>query len=110
MSANIPNPIKIYHIVHIDNLPSIIADGCLFSDAEMRKRSKDVVIIGMNRIKERRLNLPISSHPKLSVGDCVPFYFCPRSIMLYILHMGNSPDINMNRQRILSARKKTICT
>jgi hypothetical protein len=27
------------------------------------------------------------------VGEYVPFYFCPRSIMLDILHMGNSPDI-----------------
>ena len=24
----------------------------------------------------------------------MPFYFCPRSIMLYILHMGNHPDIS----------------
>ncbi len=23
----------------------------------------------------------------------MPFYFCPKSIMLYILHMGNSPDL-----------------
>ena len=28
------------------------------------------------------------------VGKCVPFYFCPRSIMLYILHMGNHPEIS----------------
>ena len=27
------------------------------------------------------------------VGDYVPFYFCPRSIMLYILHMANHPDL-----------------
>jgi hypothetical protein len=23
------------------------------------------------------------------VGDCVPFYFCPRSVMLYLLHKAN---------------------
>ena len=28
------------------------------------------------------------------VGQYVPFYFCPRSIMLYILHMGNHPDLD----------------
>jgi hypothetical protein len=27
------------------------------------------------------------------VGDFVPFYFCPRSIMLYLLHRGNHPDL-----------------
>ena len=28
------------------------------------------------------------------VGEYVPFYFCPRSIMLYMLYMGNHPDIS----------------
>jgi len=30
---------KIYHIVHIDRLPSIIASGCLWYDAEVVRRS-----------------------------------------------------------------------
>jgi len=59
----------------------------------MRKRSQSGVVIGMSRIKNRRLALPLISHPGLCVGECVPFYFCPRSIMLYMMHMGNSPDI-----------------
>jgi len=82
MGANIPNPVKIYHIVHIDNLPSIITDDFLFSDAEMRKRLKNNVAIGMDKIKNRRLTLPLISHKRLYVGECVPFYFCPRSPML----------------------------
>ena len=85
--------IKIYHIVHIDNLPSIIADGYLYADAEMRKRSKNHMHIGMNRIKDRRMSLPLISHPGLHVGECVPFYFCPRSPMLYIFDRSNSLDI-----------------
>lgn len=93
MSTNIPNPIKIYHIVHMENLASIIVDGCLFSDAEMRKRPQGGVVIGMSKIKDRRLTLPLISHPGLNVGECVPFYFCPRSPMLYMFHMANSPDI-----------------
>jgi len=27
------------------------------------------------------------------VGDCVPFYFCPRSVMLYLIYQGNHPDL-----------------
>jgi hypothetical protein len=27
------------------------------------------------------------------VGDYVPFYFCPRSVMLYVLHRSNDPDL-----------------
>jgi hypothetical protein len=28
------------------------------------------------------------------VGACVPFYFCPRSVMLYLLCRGNHPDLS----------------
>lgn len=94
MLTCIPNPIKIYHIVHISNLPSIVEDGFLYSDAEMRKRTQDGVAIGMDEIKDRRLLLPLSSHSNLHVGECVPFYFCPRSIMLYMMYKRNSPDIS----------------
>ena len=30
-----PRHPKIYHIVHVDRLPSIVADGCLWCDAEV---------------------------------------------------------------------------
>jgi hypothetical protein len=35
----------------------------------------------------------LSSHPGLFVGECVPFYFCPRSIMLYLIHRANHEDL-----------------
>jgi hypothetical protein len=48
----------------------------------------------MSSIKLRRLNeLPLHCHPDLFVGDCVPFYFCPRSVMLYLIYRGNHPDL-----------------
>jgi len=50
--------------------------------------------IGMTAIKTRRLSLPLESHPDLHVGDCVPFYFCPRSVMLYLIHQANHPDLS----------------
>jgi hypothetical protein len=87
-----PDP-KIYHIVHIDRLPSVIADGCLWSDAVMVQRSGAGTVIGMNAIKQRRLGLPVSCHPGDCVGHFVPFYFCPRSIMLYVIHRANHPDL-----------------
>jgi hypothetical protein len=85
---------KIYHIVHMDRLDSIIADGVLWSDAEVQRHSPPGTTIGMSAIKLRRLNeLFLGSHPLLTVGQCVPFYFCPRSIMLYLIHQGNHPDL-----------------
>ncbi|MCX5806648.1 MAG: DUF4433 domain-containing protein [Proteobacteria bacterium] len=90
----IPTEPKIYHIVHVDKLPSIIADGGLWCDAEVARRSTSGTTIGMNGIKERRLHeLILTSHPDLHVGDCVPFYFCPRSIMLYMIYRANDLEL-----------------
>ena len=90
----IPSKPKIYHIVHVDRLQSIIADGGLWCDAEILLRSPPGTTIGMNGIKQRRLRLTLNSHPDLYVGDCVPFYFCPRSIMLYLIHRANDPELD----------------
>lgn len=90
----VPTQPKIYHIVHVDRLSSIIADGYLWCDAEVVRRTPAGTTIGMNNIKQRRLNeLTLTSYPDLRVGDCVPFYFCPRSIMLYLIHRGNNPNL-----------------
>jgi len=35
-----------------------------------------------------------TSYPDLYVGDYVPFYFCPRSIMLFIIHQANHPELD----------------
>ena len=88
----VPAHPKIYHIVHVDNLPSIVADGCIWSDAEMQQRNP-AVVIGMGEIKARRLTHPLTSRPGLNVGACAPFYFCFRSIMLYLLHRANHPEL-----------------
>ncbi|PZP55639.1 MAG: DUF4433 domain-containing protein, partial [Azospira oryzae] len=95
---DVPAQPKIYHIVHVDRLASIIRDVFLWCDAEMQRRAQQGrasgTTIGMNGIKERRLTLPLNSHPGLHVGDCVPFYFCPRSVMLYIIHQANHPELS----------------
>jgi hypothetical protein len=50
-------------------------------------------VIGMSGIKQRRLTLPVRCHPGTNVGDYVPFYFCSRSIMLYVIYRANNPDL-----------------
>ena len=89
-----PEELKIYHIVHVDKLPSIISDGWLWCDAEVVRCSPPGTTIGMNHIKQRRLKeLILNSHPGLYVGECVPFYFCPRSVMLFLIHKANDPEL-----------------
>ena len=82
---------KIYHICHVDRLPSILNCNVLFSDAKVLELDLPGTVVGMSNIKQRRLNeLRLDSHPTLFVGQCVPFYFCPRSVMLYLIHRRNA--------------------
>ena len=90
-----PSEPKIYHIVHVDRLPSIISNGGLCCDADTINRSLPGTAIGMSEIKTRRLyDLTLANYPTLHIGDCVPFYFCPRSIMLYIIYHANHPKLS----------------
>jgi len=89
----VPTPPLIYHITHVDNLPQILADGGLLSDRTMANRGGPSVTVGMSSIKQRRLTLPVTCHDGDFVGDYVPFYFCPRSVMLYLIYMRNHPDL-----------------
>jgi hypothetical protein len=92
--VTVPARPKIYHIVHVDRLPSIIGSNGLWCDAVMAAHAGLGTTIGMGSIKQRRLEeLTLASHPNLHVGECVPFYFCPRSIMLYLLYQANHPEL-----------------
>ncbi len=87
--------IKIFHVTHLKNLPGIITAGVLWSDAKRLEKDLDCEIVGMSEIKRRRLEeLGVTCHPGTMVGQYVPFYFCPRSVMLYILYMGNHLELD----------------
>lgn len=88
-----PNPVSIYHITHVDNLGSIVANGGLLSDVDMEARGAPQHAVGMSSIKQRRIRLPVTCHPGDFVGEYVPFYFCSRSIMLYLLYRANHPEL-----------------
>ncbi len=83
------NP-KIFHITHIENLPRILAAGALWSDARVRAANAATTNVGLQNLKDRRMRKPVQVGAKGVVGDYVPFYFCPRSVMLYLLHRGHA--------------------
>ncbi|MCS0353441.1 DUF4433 domain-containing protein [Vibrio ordalii] len=90
----VPAQPKIFHIVHVDRLASILRSNGLLCDARIIAQNAAGTTIGMNTIKQRRLTeLTLDSHPALYVGQCVPFYFCPRSIMLYVIHRADSDEL-----------------
>lgn len=89
-----PDRPKIYHITHVDNLGGIVVDGGLVCDREMLARGGPAQAIGMSSIKRRRVEeLNVPCHPGTKVGDYVPFYFCPRSVMLFVIHRANLPEL-----------------
>ena len=66
----------------------------MWSDAEVKRRGIGSTTIGMNKIKMRRMTkLTLSNYMDLFVGNCVPFYFCPRSIMLYKIDKASDPEL-----------------
>jgi ssDNA thymidine ADP-ribosyltransferase, DarT len=89
-----PEQPKLYHIIHVDRLPSTLADGHLYCDSRMSRRSDRGTMIGMSSIKTRRLTSELATWPGLCVGDCVPFYFCSRSIMLFLIDRANHPELS----------------
>lgn len=85
-----PDQTAIYHITDVENLADIIAAGGLWSDVRLAQRQPSVVI-GYGHIKERRMReITVPCCDNRFVGEFVPFYFCPRSPMLYTLNRGNT--------------------
>lgn len=89
MPGVVPTNPPIFHITHVENLASIIAHGCLWSDSQRIARNLDTTNIGYSHIKQRRLNRLVTAGSGGKLGDYVPFNFCPRSVMLYVVSRGH---------------------
>jgi hypothetical protein len=76
----------IYHITHIENLPTILAQERLWCDRESAQRGLTKIGIAHAHIKERRAKRVVPTGPGGTLADYVPFYFAPRSPMLFAIH------------------------
>lgn len=89
MTTRDPATTKIYHITDVENLPAILKQGGLISDMAMSKRGGPDVQIGYDHIKARRLTeIQVDCCDDKFVGEFVPFYYCPRSVMLFTVNRG----------------------
>lgn len=82
------NP-AIYHITHADNVANIVREGRLWCDAQRIARGLVNTNIGYSHIKERRMRHPVTAAAGGTLGNYVPFNFCPRSVMLYVVSQGH---------------------
>lgn len=80
---------RIYHITDVENLPSVLAQGGLWSDAQVIARGLATNAIAHHHIKQRRLEqYKVDCVNDRFVGEFVPFYYCPRSPMLFTINVG----------------------
>jgi hypothetical protein len=79
----------IYHITHADNLAQIVLEGRLWCDAQRIARGLSNTNIGYSHIKVRRMRHPVTVAAGGTLGNYVPFNFCPRSVMLYVVAQGH---------------------
>ena len=76
----------IFHFTDIDNLGAILDCGAL----ECHRDAPTKVEVGNVEIKASRKNRQVGCGPGGMVGDYVPFYFAPRSPMMYLISKGGS--------------------
>ena len=79
----------IYHITHLRNLPGILELGGLYANSATARRGVEHVNIAHQSIQDRRATTRVPLPPGGVLHDYVPFYFAPRSPMLYAIHRGN---------------------
>lgn len=100
MPGNVPDPCRVYRIVHFDNLEAIIQQRGMWCGSEMAARGLPYKQIGLQGLTTDRKNKEVPCGPKGCLTDYVPFHFCPRSIMLYQIHTGRS-DYKEGQEPIL---------
>lgn len=80
---NYPVPTPIYHITHINNLQGILQSGGLWATNYLSSPHQSVAY---GHIQSRRAKRTVPLCKGGTLHDYVPFYFCPRSPMLYAIH------------------------
>lgn len=83
-----PQPTDLFHITHVRNLVGIVNAG-LMSDTDALALGSTEVDIGEQAIKVARRVRTVDAGPGGVVADYAPFYFAPRSPMMFSINCGN---------------------
>jgi len=84
-----------YRIAHIDNLPLILRDG-LVSKKQINYNDQ-YINIGNPSIIDVRSTTEVKLPDYHTIGDYVPFYFTPKSIMLLNIQTGYQSPLVIKR-------------
>ncbi|MEV6984188.1 DUF4433 domain-containing protein [Sphaerisporangium sp. NPDC051017] len=90
----------IYHITHVENLAGMIGRG-LVCDQDRQSGVVRPVNIGHKHIKDRRSRRGVPCGAGGTLADYVPFYFAPRSPMLYAVYRRNVDGVTARQEDIV---------
>ncbi len=84
----ITNPIRLFHITPIDNLNRICQEGGLICKNKCASKNINYHNIAHSGAQSSRARTIVPDPPGGAVHDFVPFYFAPRSPMLFAINGG----------------------
>jgi hypothetical protein len=87
----------IYHFTDVMNLRGILDSAVV----RCHRLAETEVNIGNESIKRNRTLIDVGCGPGGKVCDYVPFYFAPRSPMLYSIMRGNVEGVSSNQRRLV---------
>lgn len=96
-----PQNIFLYHITAIPNLPGIVAQQALRSKGWLTNNRFDYSDIAYQGAQGRRATKVVPHLPGGVIHDYVPFYFAPRSPMLFTINNGNVPGCTHGQDDIV---------
>ena len=91
--------IRIFRLTHYKNLPFILTNGIHCANSKIK--DPDFIPIGAQRLIESRALTPIKLIPNRVLNDYVPFYFCPKSPMLYVLSKGGVAGVECTQEDLV---------
>lgn len=97
----IPRPLRIFHITAICNLASIAKSKKLYASTQLHKKKIEYGNIAYQGAQGKRAAKMVARPPGGVIHDYVPFYFAPRSPMLFTINKGNVPDCPHRQQDIV---------
>ncbi len=97
----VPDTVKIFRIIHIDNLEICLTRGGLYAPNNIPDDGLEYRTIHNEEIQDVRHRFAIPCGPGETVHDYVAFYFGPRSPMLLQLHTGRVEGYTEGQEPII---------
>ncbi len=106
--APVPLPTPIYHFTHISNLSSLISSGGIICKNGVDSSSITYQSSAYESVQGHRESFEVPVDPGGVIHDYVPFYFNSLSPMLYAVHRGKIPGVDMREVVFFKTTAQTV--